>query len=339
MDRTVVAPAPRRARALLFPTAFAVGAALALALAVTPAHAQSEAAADAPAPSGAAATAPSAPPAGAPAAKPKAKNSDPFERVNRATYAFNDALDRMFARPAAKAYKRVVPEPGRIAISNAMGNLEYPTTVLNSALQGKLKDAGQDLARFVVNSTIGIAGLWDPATKFGLPRHDEDFGQTLGRWGVPTGPYLVMPFFGPSNFRDAPGRFADRYTNVRRYINGSNGNLEVELLALDVLDTRAQLLAAGAALDSAFDPYALVRNAYLQRREYLVKDGQVAEEQYDEPYDEPMDEAAPESSEAAPPASDGSAPAAPSDAAAPASIPAAPPSGSAPPGAEPQAAS
>jgi phospholipid-binding lipoprotein MlaA len=327
MKCIVVAPAPRRARAL-FPTPVAAGVTLTLALAIAPAHAQPDGAADAPASTDVSSAATSAPPAGAPAAKPNAKNADPFERVNRATYAFNDALDRMFARPAAKAYKRVVPEPGRIAVSNLMSNLEYPTTVVNSALQGKLKDAGQDLARFVVNSTIGIAGLWDPATKFGLPRHDEDFGQTLGKWGLPPGPFLVLPVFGPSDFRDAPGRVADRYTNARRYVGGGTG-VEFALLGVDVLDTRAQLLSAGAAIDTAYDPYALVRNAYLQRREYLVKDGQVAEEQYDEPYEEPMDESAPASSDAAAPASDG---------APPASDPVvAPPPGSAAPGAEPKA--
>jgi phospholipid-binding lipoprotein MlaA len=234
------------------------------------------------------------------AAPAKATNPDPLEKVNRATYAFNDALDRMLARPAAKAYRRVVPEPGRTAISNFVSNLEYPTTVLNSALQGKFKEAGQGTARFVVNATVGVAGLMDPATKMGLPRLDEDFGQTLGKWGVPSGPYLVLPGFGPSTLRDGPSRFVDRYTNGRHYIG--NGSTEWALLAVDLVDTRAQLLAADAALESAFDPYALVRNAYLQRREYLVRDGVMPEEDYDDLYEEPLEDDLPPVDETAAPA-------------------------------------
>lgn len=259
---------------------------------------------------GAAADAPAAPATAAPTASARpAKNGDPLEKFNRATYAFNDALDRMLARPVAKAYRRVVPEPGRVAVSNVLSNFEYPETLVNSALQGKFKDASQDLARFVVNSTLGIGGLWDPATKFGLPRHDEDFGQTLGKWGVPTGPYIVLPLLGPSNFRDAPSKFVDRYANVPRYLG--DGNTEYYILGAGLVDKRAELLATDAALDTAFDPYALVRNAYLQRRQYLVTDGQIAEEPYEEPYEEPMDESGTPAGDGSPAAgaagSDGSA--------------------------------
>lgn len=226
-------------------------------------------------------------------------NPDPLEKVNRATHAFNDALDRMLARPAARAYRRVVPESARNAVSNAVANLDYPTTALNSALQGKFRDAGTDTLRFLVNSTLGVAGLMDPATRFGLPRNDEDFGQTLGRWGVPSGPYLVLPFLGPSNLRDAPARFPDRYTNARYYIG--DGTTEYWLLGADVLDTRAALLSVDNALQQAYDPYAVVRDAYLQRREYLVRDGDVPEPSYeDEMLEEPIPVDAP--SEGAPPA-------------------------------------
>jgi phospholipid-binding lipoprotein MlaA len=288
--------------------------------------------------------APAAAPAPAPAqaATPgkAASNPDPLEKVNRATYAFNDALDRMLARPAAKAYRRVVPEPGRTAISNFVSNLEYPTTVLNSALQGKFKEAGQGTARFVVNATVGLAGLMDPATKMGLPRIDEDFGQTLGKWGVPSGPYLVLPGFGPSTLRDGPSRFVDRYTNARHYIG--NGSTEWVLLGVDLVDTRAQLLAADVALESAFDPYALVRNAYLQRREYLVRDGVMPEEDYDDLYEEPLeddvppgdDTAAPETAPQTGPA--GTAETAPTPA--PQVAPEAPPAEPEAPPAEPEAA-
>lgn len=215
------------------------------------------------------------------------KNPDPLEKLNRATYAFNDAFDRMLARPAAKAYRKVVPEPARNAVSNVVANFETPTTAVNNLLQGKFRDAGSDTLRFLVNSTVGIGGLWDPATKMGLEAHDEDFGQTLGRWGVPSGPYFVFPFLGPSNFRDGPARVADRYTNARRYIG--DGTTEWWLLGVDVLDTRTRLLSADGAVRQAYDPYALVRDAYLQRREYLVRDGNVPEQDYeDEPLEEPI---------------------------------------------------
>jgi phospholipid-binding lipoprotein MlaA len=247
-------------------------------------------------------TAPAVP---SPGERPPRRNPDPFERVNRATFAFNDALDRMLARPAARLYRAAVPEAGRTAVTNVMSNFEYPTTALNSALQGKFKDAGQGVARFVVNATVGIGGLFDPATNFGLPRHDEDFGQTLGAWGVPSGPFLVLPGFGPSTVRDAPTRFVDRYTNARRHIGA--GSTEWVLLGVDLIDTRAQLLQADIALRNAFDPYALVRNAFLQRREYLVRDGQMPEQDYDDFYEDlPEDE--PEDTESATPATDAVAP-------------------------------
>jgi phospholipid-binding lipoprotein MlaA len=213
--------------------------------------------------------------------------ADPLEKLNRATYAFNDALDRMLARPLAKAYRKVVPEPARNAVSNVVANLEYPTTAVNDALQGKFRDAGSDVLRFLVNSTLGIAGLADPATRLGLRANDEDFGQTLGRWGVPSGPYLMLPLLGPSTLRDGPARVPDGYTNARHYIG--NGSTEWYLLGVDVLDARASLLAAQGALERAYDPYALMRDAYLQRREYLVRDGDVPEPAYEEePAEEPI---------------------------------------------------
>jgi phospholipid-binding lipoprotein MlaA len=286
MNRTRPSGAPRSVRA--GPSAVSLApAACALWLLVGVSVARAEVADVAPQASQPAAGAAANVPAAAPAHTAK-KNGDPFEKVNRATYAFNDALDRMLARPVAKAYRRVVPEPGRVAISNVLSNFEYPETLVNSALQGKFKDASQDLARFVVNSTIGIGGLWDPATKFGLPRHDEDFGQTLGKWGVPPGPYVVLPLLGPSDLRDGPSKFVDRYANVPHYVGA--GNTEYYILGVGLVDKRAELLATDAALDTAFDPYALVRNAYLQRRQYLVTDGQIADEPYDEPYEEPMDD-------------------------------------------------
>ncbi len=223
--------------------------------------------------------------AAGPAAADAAK--DPWQRLNRATYAFNDALDRMLAHPAAKAYKAVVPEVGRRAIGNFVANLGSPTIIVNDALQLKLRDAGSDTARFIVNTIIGIGGLGDPATRMGLASHDEDFGQTLGHWGVGSGPYLVLPLLGPSTLRDAPSRLAiDRYTNLEHY--AKSRKTEYGVWALGQVDRRAELLAADPALKQAFDPYALVRDAYMQRREYLVRDGNMPEESYDEPVEDAL---------------------------------------------------
>ena len=248
---------------------------------------------------------------------------DPLERLNRATFAFNDAFDRMLARPVAKAYRAVVPAPARRVVGNFLANLSYPTVMLNDALQAKFSDAGSDALRFVANTTIGIGGLFDPATKFGLPIHDEDFGQTLGRWGVPPGPYLMLPFLGPSDVRDAPGRVVDHYSGGdywltkthRTYLNSTT--TEYGLYALRVVDTRTALLSTDEALKQAFDRYAVIRNAYVTHREYLVRDGNMPEETYDEPEGEapagtasppPTTQAPPESP---PPAAEGAAPAAP----------------------------
>ena len=217
------------------------------------------------------------------AADPRVR--DPLERVNRASHAFNDLLDRMLARPAARAYRTAVPVPVRQAIANFTENLTYPTVIINNALQGKFKDAASDTARFMVNSVVGIGGFGDPATGFGLRAHNEDFGQTLGRWGVPPGPYLVIPLLGPSDFRDGSGRFVDRFSSIPHY---ASIKVEYGFSAVELLGRRTELLATDATLQEAFDPYALVRNAYLVRREYLVRDGNMPEEDYEEqPADPP----------------------------------------------------
>ena len=129
---------------------------------------------------------------------------DPLERMNRATYSFNNAIDRAVLKPVATGYRDHVPELIRNGIDNVLENLAFPTTIVNDLLQLKIGDTLIDLSRFVVNTTIGLGGILDPASHVGLPRNDEDFGQTLGRWGVPSGPFLVLPFFGPSSVRDGP---------------------------------------------------------------------------------------------------------------------------------------
>jgi phospholipid-binding lipoprotein MlaA len=243
---------------------------------------------------------------------------DPLERLNRATYAFNDALDRMLARPAAKAYRKVVPEKARQGVSNFLANLAYPTVIVNDALQAKFVDAGSDTLRFLTNTVIGVGGIFDPATHFRLPIHDEDFGQTLGAWGVPAGPYLVLPLLGPSDVRDAPGKVVDHFTGGDYWLKylpndvAQSTKTDYVLYAVRLLDRRTELLGTDETLQQAFDPYAVVRNAYVKRREYLVRDGNIPDETYDDPT---MDA---EPSTTAPPSQPDAKPATPAEGQAPA---------------------
>jgi len=211
------------------------------------------------------------------ATTPRAAPHDPWERFNRGTQHFNDALDRAVLRPVATGYHKFVPRVVRTGVSNLLGNLEYTTTIVNDLLQLKIRNTVTDIGRFVLNSTLGIGGLLDPATDAGIPRNDEDFGQTLGRWGVPAGPYIVLPLLGPSTLRDAPALAADAQTDLRVQLDLDTGT-RVALGVLTVVDRRASLLSADETLDSAFDRYVFIRNAWLQRREYLVRDGEVPEE-------------------------------------------------------------
>jgi len=199
---------------------------------------------------------------------------DPFERANRSIYRFNVAADHAIFRPAARAWQAAVPPPVRTGLANFVANLGYPVTILNDLLQAKFSNGVQDLSRLLVNSVLG-GGLFDPATRMGLERHDEDFGQTLGKWGVPAGPYLMLPFLGPSSLRDGPAKLVDEYGNGRHYINDQY--LQWGLWTASKLELRAGLLSADAVLDRTFDPYAFVRNAWIQHREFEVRDGAVDE--------------------------------------------------------------
>lgn len=206
---------------------------------------------------------------------------DPFERFNRASFAFNEKLDRTVARPAARFYVRVVPRLARTGVTNFFANIEQPAVFLNDVLQGKPRPAANDLGRFLLNSTIGLGGLLDPASAMGLDRNEEDFGQTLGRWSLRPGPYLVVPLFGPRSVRDGFGDLVDRFADPSSYIE--DDGVRWGLLGLELLDQRARLLEIEEVLDRAFDRYAFVRNAYLQRRAYLVSDGEVPEEPLEDP--------------------------------------------------------
>src|SRR6202163_4710486 len=196
---------------------------------------------------------------------------DPWESWNRGVYKFNDKLDRAIAKPVTKAYVRVVPQPIRTGVSNFFENLNTPTVMFNDALQGKFLAAANDLGRFVLNSTLGLAGILDPATPAGLARNDEDFGQTLGHWGVHPGPFIELPILGPSDLRDAPGRVVDSYTNPRQYVN--NTWVKYGLWLPSLVDTRARLVPLDETWTHVYAPYAFIRDAYLQRRAYLVSDG------------------------------------------------------------------
>jgi phospholipid-binding lipoprotein MlaA len=202
--------------------------------------------------------------------------SDPLEPVNRAMFSFNRTADRYVLKPVAKGYVAVMPNFAQKAVINFFGNLGEPITIVNGVLQGKFVQASSDTGRFLLNSTFGIAGLVDVATKTGLPRHDEDFGQTLGYWGVGTGAYLMLPFLGPSNGRDLIGRGADYFTNPLYYVQQNNTDdqyLFYGSTALSVVSLRAQLLSADALVDGAIDPYIFIRTAYLQNRLNKVYDG------------------------------------------------------------------
>lgn len=239
------------------------------------------------------------------------QTKDPWEKMNRAIYAFNDKLDKDVARPVATAYVRAVPTPARNRFHDFISNLGEPIVVINDALQGKFKQALQDTGRFLVNTTVGLVGLFDPASDIGLPHHDEDLSQTLAHWGVPSGPYLVLPVLGPSTVRDAGSLYVDvsadplykdmapRYRNAATVING--------------IDARAGLMQANATIDSAYDPYIFVRDAYIQNRRYKIYDGNPPMQNTD--YDD-YDDSAPAAASGSAPAV--AAPAAVSKSAAPA---------------------
>jgi phospholipid-binding lipoprotein MlaA len=226
---------------------------------------------------------------------------DPWERFNRSVFKFNDGLDRANAKPVAKGYVKVVPRVIRTGISNAYSNLDTVPTIINDALQGKFRQAGHDSARFLLNSTLGLGGLFDPASAAGLEYNEEDLGQTLGKWGVESGPYLMLPILGPSSARDAFSRAADTFLEPVWYLEDDSTRYLIRLG--DLLDQRASLLELDAQLERSYDKYAFVRNAWLQRREYQVKDGDVddqSEELEEEFKDDPQADAAPETD--APPA-------------------------------------
>jgi len=197
---------------------------------------------------------------------------DPYETVNRKMFAFNDTVDEYALKPVAKAYNAVIPSPVRTGIHNFFGNFADAWSAVNQLLQGKPGDAGTMTLRVLTNTTIGIAGIFDPATSLGFERKPEDLGLTLGHWGVEPGPYLVLPLFGPSDIRDAVALPADTYVTPALLVPKFWQGVAVD--AVGVVDTRAGLLGASQMLDDlAFDRYTFMRDAYITRRRSLVYDG------------------------------------------------------------------
>lgn len=214
--------------------------------------------------------------AGLPVAEQAPDDIDRFERLNRGIYRFNRGFDRAIARPVARGYDKVVPPRVERRFRNFFTNLVAPTDIVNNWLQGKFKPGFADLGRFLLNTTAGF-GFFDPATKIGLERHPEDFGQTLTTWGVPSGGYLMMPFFGPGTVRDWGSWFVDARTDVAwRVEDNSERN---SLLLWRRISDRATLLPAERTLEESFDEYALIRNAYFQRRRYELYDGEPPEDE------------------------------------------------------------
>lgn len=206
---------------------------------------------------------------------------DPWEKFNRKVHTFNNAVDRAVARPLARAYTNVVPRPVRLGVSNFFDNLGQPITAINQLLQGRPKEAGQTVARFLVNSTLGIGGIFDPASDLKLPRRSEDFGQTLGVWGWKKSRYVELPLFGPRTVRDTLGMSGDMPIGVVRQIEMDK--VRIFLQGLNLVDTRAQLLSVDSLREGAVDDYALVRDSWMQRRAYQIEGSRKQDEDKDLP--------------------------------------------------------
>ena len=213
---------------------------------------------------------------------PNANPRDPLEPFNRGMYHFNDTVDRAVVKPVATAYRDVLPSPVRTGVTNFFANLQDAWSIVNNSLQLKVEAAGDSLVRFGVNTFLGIGGVLDIASEMQIERHTEDFGQTLGYWGVGAGPYLVLPLLGPSTVRDTAASPVNAYGN---FVAGVDDTATRNTLtALGLLDRRARLLDATSILDQvALDPYTFTRDAFLQRRQNDVYDGYPPDEA--EPFD------------------------------------------------------
>lgn len=204
---------------------------------------------------------------------------DPWEAYNRQIHSFNMAVDEAVAQPVARGYDAIMPDAPQRGVRNFFRNLSYPVTFLNLILQGKFEDSLTATGRFLMNSTVGVLGFFDVATKVDIPQYNEDFGQTLAVWGWKDSRYLVMPLFGPYTARDFLGRSFYGYFHPISYVAREYNNYIP--LVVDLITLRAELLPFQAELDAANDPYVLVRDVYLQRREYDIYDGDPPQPDYD----------------------------------------------------------
>lgn len=202
---------------------------------------------------------------------PPGESGDPHESMNRTFYAFNDTLDKTFLEPVAKKYTDIAPDPVRDGVTNFFDNVGSLNTITNDLLQGKMRRFFGDSGRFIVNSTVGIGGLFDPATSLGLEQHEEDLGQTVGTWGANEGAYLMLPFLGPSSYRDIGSPVMGILLNPLTYLAPV---VTVPLGAVNAINSRANLLDATRIRDqAALDPYTFVREAWRQQREFQIYDG------------------------------------------------------------------
>ena len=202
--------------------------------------------------------------------------NDPFEDLNRDIFIFNEKLDEKLLKPAAIAYRKATPQFARSGVTNFFNNLEEIDTTINQVLQGEIKYAFNDAGRFVINTTIGLFGLIDVASKMGLERHEEDFGQTLGVWGFDSGPYIMIPFLGPSNPRDLLSR------PISSFLSGTfameDDDVKITLVGIDALETRERLLDAETLIIG--DKYIFVKDAYVQSREYEINNGSTEDDEF-----------------------------------------------------------
>ncbi len=204
----------------------------------------------------------------------QAADEDPWEGVNRVIFRFNDTVDTYALKPVAQGYQWITPQFMQDGVHNFFNNIGDVGNLANDVLQAKPHAAGVDTARLLLNTTLGVAGFVDVGTRMGLQRNDEDFGLTLGKWGVPSGPYVMIPLLGPSTVRDGIAKYPDSFTQPYRYMDDMS--LRNSLFALNIVDTRAQLLQAEKMING--DKYIFIRNAYLQMREFKVKEGHVVDD-------------------------------------------------------------
>ena len=207
-------------------------------------------------------------------AEEQSEQSDPFENINRVVFNVSDDIDRYLLRPVAEIYSDYTPYIVKTGISNVFSNLSEVDTAVNQALQGKLLLSLQDTSRFVINSTVGVVGIFDIASEFGLERHDEDFGQTLGYWGVPAGPYVFLPVIGPSTIRDSLSKPTSWFLSGNLSVSDEEAKIFINLI--DAVETRERLLVAEKLIVG--DKYEFVKSVYLQTRNDLVFDGEVEDE-------------------------------------------------------------